>query len=372
MNKQSSFQIPENVYNRIILVGNGFDLALGLNTRYSDFLLYYLKKNCETQLLDYPSGNELFSIDERFTNAPGYYGSLYNHIKDEENIDSVVKFLQDHLAVSFHSELLRTLIKHHQRGRWVDIESVYYTLLNKYHSGTGRDKIRQLNQSMDVLLEHLNAYIIEVQKGVTEDHYDHFRNLAIALSGSIPISLRNLIKIQKNNTLPSSILFLNFNYTNTITKFINIAGYQFRNIDTYEIFIHGSVGSDDNPIIFGYGDDTGEEYKALENSNNPEYLRMIKSFKYPQTNNYHNLLNFLEQSDFEVFVLGHSCGLSDRTLLKTIFEHENCIAIQLYNYNGKDEFFYKSIEVSRHFDNKMLMRERLLPYSELAKIPQNT
>ncbi|WP_366941017.1 AbiH family protein [uncultured Chitinophaga sp.] len=29
--------------NRIVLIGNGFDLAHGMPTRYNDFLLWYIK-----------------------------------------------------------------------------------------------------------------------------------------------------------------------------------------------------------------------------------------------------------------------------------------------------------------------------------------
>lgn len=30
--------------NRLILIGNGFDLAHGMKTSYNDFILWYLKK----------------------------------------------------------------------------------------------------------------------------------------------------------------------------------------------------------------------------------------------------------------------------------------------------------------------------------------
>lgn len=33
-----------NPYNRIVLIGNGFDKALGLKTSYADFILNYLKE----------------------------------------------------------------------------------------------------------------------------------------------------------------------------------------------------------------------------------------------------------------------------------------------------------------------------------------
>jgi hypothetical protein len=98
---------------------------------------------------------------------------------------------------------------------------------------------------------------------------------------------------------------------------------------------------------------------------------LIKSFQYPKTDNYHKLLSFIEANDFEVFVVGHSCGLSDRTLLKTIFEHDKCLCIKTFHYKGEEEDFYKRIEISRHFSDKQKMRLRLLPFDQNATIPQN-
>ncbi|QXP72298.1 hypothetical protein H0I29_09930 [Polaribacter sp. R2A056_3_33] len=35
------------MYNKLILIGNGFDLALGLKTSYNDFLFWLLKPEVE-------------------------------------------------------------------------------------------------------------------------------------------------------------------------------------------------------------------------------------------------------------------------------------------------------------------------------------
>lgn len=72
---------------------------------------------------------------------------------------------------------------------------------------------------------------------------------------------------------------------------------------------------------------------------------------------------------FQVFVLGHSCGNSDRTLLNTIFEHENCASIKVF-YHQKNETednfldIYKNI--SRNFNSKAKLRDRVVNkrYSE--------
>ena len=66
--------------------------------------------------------------------------------------------------------------------------------------------------------------------------------------------------------------------------------------------------------------------------------------------------------------MGHSCGLSDRTLLNTIFEHKYCRSIKVYYYQWKDEETneikdnYTEIiqNISRHFNKKKLMREKIV------------
>ena len=42
---------------------------------------------------------------------------------------------------------------------------------------------------------------------------------------------------------------------------------------------------------------------------------------------------------YQIFIFGHSCGISDRTLLIMLFEHDNCASIKVFyheKYEGKD------------------------------------
>jgi purine-nucleoside phosphorylase len=58
--------------------------------------------------------------------------------------------------------------------------------------------------------------------------------------------------------------------------------------------------------------------------------------KYFETSNYKNMLNFIKNSkEYEIFIMGHSCGISDRTLLKMLFEHEKCSAIKVFYHKYK-------------------------------------
>jgi len=90
--------------------------------------------------------------------------------------------------------------------------------------------------------------------------------------------------------------------------------------------------------------------------------------QYLLTPNYRDLLRFLEKDDFQVFVMGHSCGLSDRTMFKEIFEHEKCKSVRLFHYNG--DFHDKAINVSKHFSNKGHMRKLIVDRKESDAFPQ--
>ena len=93
--------------------------------------------------------------------------------------------------------------------------------------------------------------------------------------------------------------------------------------------IHGDLNNPDS-IIFGYGDELDEDYKALLKQSDNECLRNIKSIKYLELGKYRNLLQFIESAPYQVYIMGHSCGNSDRTLLNTLFEHKNCVSIKPY------------------------------------------
>ena len=70
--------------------------------------------------------------------------------------------------------------------------------------------------------------------------------------------------------------------------------------------------------------------------------------------------------------MGSSCGLSDRTLLNTIFEHDNCRLIKVfYHQDGdKDNFTELVQNISRHFNDKKLMRSKIIHKSPEQIMPK--
>ena len=82
-----------------------------------------------------------------------------------------------------------------------------------------------------------------------------------------------------------------------------------------------------------------------------------------RTDNYKKLLRFIEADIFQVFIMGHSCGNSDRTMLNTIFEHDNCGSIKVFYYKpseDSDDYIEKIQNISRSFSSKIKMRDRIV------------
>ncbi len=68
LSNQKDSDISTVPINRLILVGNGFDLAHGMKTRYSDFIIWYFSKCWEDAKKSYTINYE-FPHENIFSNA---------------------------------------------------------------------------------------------------------------------------------------------------------------------------------------------------------------------------------------------------------------------------------------------------------------
>lgn len=444
--------------NKIILIGNGFDLAHGLKTGYGDFINHLWREeivNLQNEihhLLQVKNhGNKfiydsnLLSFQVNFTIQTSRIQSYFYTIKEKLIVGNKEKLhlpdasinelteqlLKDKVFKSKNSFLEKITLTKNING-WVDFEQEFFDELKKTENVTTLNK--EFNQIKEMFEQYLHTEILpEIEKITLSDDIKDFikcnienRELSttfiantvandlstlanesekISLLKSInqpsstftkshnikPLNGHQLInsftqnfKIADNDLKserqkltpikpikPENIFFINFNYTNTFEKY--------KHSESTSIYIHGKLKDENNPIILGYGDERSDEYKALELKSN-EYLKNIKSFTYSNTSNYKNLMRIIESKYYQIVILGHSCGMSDRVLLSTLFEHENCISIKPHYYKNEekntDSFQDTIMNISRSFIHKTKMRDLVVdktetkPYSVVkAEIP---
>ncbi len=385
--------------NRLVIIGNGFDLAHGLPTSYKHFiddfwanikdnylkeeyqkLIFVKEKDCFFENITMVDFESLKKYCEECNTKKSIYTFYLSNFELKRGSDIVFKF-----ESSFFK-----LINIKNTENWVDIENEYYSEIKKIINSPDtvkekKDAVFKLNEEFDQVKNLLEKYLIRVEEELSES-YESEIYLTNAYFDKGSRSLENSDFPKKDydeiakfkmqsfvNQIPFNLYFLNFNYTNTIDKYIE--NFSMGNkIEHKQIQIHGRLKDKMNQINFGFGDEMDDDYKKIENINDNEYLRNFKSFQYLQNSNYKNLLDYVDSEKYQIYIMGHSCGLSDRTLLNTIFEHENCRSIKIFYHkkeNETDNYTEIVQNISRHFKDKALMREKIVNKSLSIPLPIN-
>ena len=369
--------------NRLVIIGNGFDLAHGFKTSYMDFINWYWDKRIDAFVGNTTKISEdclcKLSIkadaDLSCWNVLAFDNLYFRDIRGNRKYSGydIIKELQnnpDIFSVDF-TPLFGTIQQSIETRGWVDIENDYYQLLKKCTENADCGySVKELNDQLAFLqlklIEYLrnigtNQYIKELHNAMIEcfDPADFSTEGKKKALENIGVENTNLEGIQnhyeeRNKLIPNRIMLLSFNYTATAKMYGNF------NLDFN--YIHGELEHPEN-IIFGYGDELDKNYQDILDRNDNELLKNVKSVKYLETRHYHDMLEFLMSAPFQVLIMGHSCGNSDRTLLNTVFEHENCVSIKPFYHkwaDGSDNYLELVQNISRNFTNMKLFRDRVV------------
>lgn len=325
--------------NKIVLIGNGFDLAHGLKTKYEHFIDWYLNKRVDSSGILYERKIRNFDI-------------YVSHM----NVKQIEEAMRDPCV------FLRNILMSVRTNGWVDIENEYYKLLiQQTNSEIGRSQ-RLDAKTLNIQLDYLKSMLIEYLKMEDKKEVEIILSIKDKIKRPIKrkeINVTNLYYLDNCNSedvTPENIMLLNFNYTKTAKQYVDSES------NVQHVYIHGRLDDADS-VIFGYGDELDCDYEKLKNLKDNECLRNMKSIRYMEADNYRKMLEFIESNPFQVCIMGHSCGNSDRTLLNTLFEHKNCISIKPYYYkmdDGTDNYLDLVQNISRSFTDMKLMRNRVV------------
>lgn len=311
----------------LVIVGNGFDMAHGLKTSYSNFIEYLVDNK--------------FKNREKYSDLFEFDGSLSPSLKNYQEIINA-SIGNPYFRVFKTENLFFTRItKKLFELNWCDIEREYFNELSRIGKDKGYESARDLNFDFEIVKNYLSEYLKNEQSKFEkiEVYEKYFSNLSSEES-----------------------LILNFNYTNTVSNYI-----QSNNLDLIQI--HGELERDDNPIIFGFAANNKEcrEFLQFEDK---EFMRNIKKHNYKRTKEEDRLIEFLEKNErIEVSIIGHSCGLSDKLILNQIFNNSNVIEIRIYYYKNYEHYFETQVNIDRIMDNDLNF-SKLINYADSLFIPQ--
>lgn len=369
--------------NRLVIIGNGFDMAHGLKTSYMDFINWYWERRLNAMLTEHASISEdcLCKLEIKNTKDCAswsnffFFHSFWDLMTREwkyppTEIISTIKENTDDFSVT-NSKFFETILQSIETRGWVDIENDYYQLLKKCAESTDCGyTVKELNDQLAYLQERLVEYLgsigaNEYKKKLHDAMIEFFDPADFSTEGrkkameNIGLDIKSFEEVEynyeeRNKLIPGRIMLLSFNYTAT--------GKMYGNFNLEFNYIHGDLEHPKN-IIFGYGDELDKDYQDILDKQGNELLKNVKSVKYLETKNYHKMLDFLMAAPFQVLIMGHSCGNSDRTLLNTVFEHENCVSIKPFYHkweDGSDNYLELVQNISRNFTNMRLFRDRVV------------
>lgn len=165
--------------------------------------------------------------------------------------------------------------------------------------------------------------------------------------------------------------FINFNYTSSILNYIS-------NSDMFKVNnIHGSLK--EGNIVFGYGNDQNNHYKEMKDSEIDQFLEFFKTFDYLQYSNYDEIYeNAINKFDeYEVYILGHSLGMTDKTLISEILNTDKCKKIYLFKRSDlkdnpksvRNEYRKLTYAASRIITNEKDLRNKIVNFKSSTFFP---
>ncbi len=276
--KHKHFDNPlSHCVKNLFIIGNGFDIWCGLNTRYSDFEKFYERKKIEIswdlEIEPYELKDENGNLVEQLTQFDLLYFVL------SENYPTTRDYYTDF---------------------WNDFEN---SLLELNDVAINMHYGKEIEGLKDIRLDCDYSYAI-IRKSFSE----WIKNIDF-----------DCFSLNDNYCFQDS-LFINFNYTDTLTRKFGID-------DNDIIHIHGKA-NDPESIIFGHGKSVNTDPIAVQFGGRFAGLYVIgtilnKFYKNPpaqwrlvQKRLQNKCTDFKEVED--IYILGHSLGKSDKHYFKQL------------------------------------------------------
>lgn len=358
---------------RLLIIGNGFDIAHGLPTKYKDFLdfsktycrIYETYRNSSKRLsnrqFDGLIDNELdanvLAILRDIFVRDGFKCSTSESIqKDNPFLEELWNMMTENFWLLYFGYLYEE--KKLKGLNWIDFESEISDIIQWIDKSSFL-----IENDIDYVIRHLRESVkfdekrrwifegirdlctSENYEQLIDELYSELEKLTRALNIYLCLFVEN-ISIAKNNIIEriDPDFVISFNYTHTFEKLYNSS--------SQICYIHGECNLTKNMnIVLGI-----DEYLVDSDRDNKIDMAIFKKFiqriRNRNDTNYrtwinrweNDLLEYKNQDPIinkkypkvEVYVYGHSLGVSDKDILSLCLKPENMF-IKIYAYNKSEE-----------------------------------
>ncbi|NOG28997.1 AbiH family protein [Lysinibacillus fusiformis] len=325
MNKEG--QDINNNSKNIVIVGNGFDMSLGLKSSYQDFIEY---------------------------------------------IKSRKKFTKDYELYKYNRLFLRKY--ENFRLNWSDFESLYEETVRKINNRSQKNEepqdifdISSVNDSIKRLEEDFHEYLLE-------EYSKWIEQKTISVGADYKRFTEKVNPFYKKMIKDKNTFFINFNYTNVIEDLCESVLYDPERIQQTHsemkeakkrvFHIHGSLEKEN--ILFGGGFTDSEDINKIHYSQsliNDKLFRIKENGILNSTRE--KIMSTIdlnsEDKNIDLFIMGHSLQGSDFLFLSKLIQKANRVFIFYY----EDDYIFKMEEILRKFGSSVAEKIVLVPFLEI-------
>ena len=309
----------------ILILGNGFDLAHGLDTKYDDFLKYYQEKYGTTRSVRVDKSNNF----------------LYNNVWAKHFLN---KILSGDKWIDLENEIYNVIVKlselpYFKNGvsheRYKDIAF----WISKDYGEFNFDEVQRYFRKPEGFYTARDCYCVKIKDFVGFLHC-HLRDFVKEFEKYlIEEEDQKIKKMPKFNLRVNSdcISLLNFNYTDTCEQLYKINfNYCSYGIKTKAVYVHGKINNEDDcNMVLGT--------HSFDNEQIPVEFNIFKKHhqrhKYGTIEPYQELLNELKYPKKmyipRFHIIGHSLDKTDHNILKHILLAKEKSIINIY-YHDED------------------------------------
>ena len=317
----------------ILILGNGFDIAMGRKTKYTDFIEF------EQRLFDRPESDLQAFLDSKNIDIDKYKDNLYlkfiNENKDTlgdnwsnletmiSQLSEVVMYCKENTDLLYSIGYNEPFLQHIERNMLQlqkdrnycsksYVGRLFFSLFyekgwKKLEREVALDKLNnEFIRQLDLLVELLEIYL----------SYIDFLDFKVIEIKSKPTALDAISDLSNSSVL-------NFNYTNT-------SGYLFGTSEEKTHFIHGRIDLDGtfsriNTMVFGIEDKENDVNSDLI-PYQKYYQRIVKETGNEFEEFFRQTIQFPD-NDFEgyitsknIIIFGHSVDPLDKEIFQKCFE----------------------------------------------------
>lgn len=345
----------------VLVIGNGFDIAHGLYTKYIDFYNFCnaIKRviNDKREIVIREDIKEEL-LRSKFMKSTA---NIINNKKivNDDMLEKMINICKDNYWLNCIEERNLSNDPH-----WCDIEGVIADEISKLsYVAKKYDGVRvsnlALNESNEIIniYQHVMNYASKSYSFKTsvclfkEKLLSDLNDLTWMLEIYLSKFLNRKSKTYKFFETLNIDYIINFNYTDTYNKLYK------KNIPTH--FIHGKIRNNDKDamnMVFGIGDSINED------DNNYEFIEFQKYYQriiYKTGNNYAKWLD--NNEIMNIFIFGHSVNEVDGDIIKRLITRKYT-NIYIYYY---DQPALNSIVANL---TRILGKEMIIDYTNKNKI----